>query len=208
MKTAFIIILLITLGLGSFYFYTTRYFRDLYGENSILHSRQSVRIDRRFWPFTFIESVNNLFLFGVGITSLYFLSLAIISFNKNALVITLLFILSVICISLPTLLFLINRKLKKLNDYEYIFDPNEKSLEIVGIRKVYKEDIKEIQSLNGGKGYGLIKKVICKNGTSTILSNLLPCFDVISEFFGDDIPKSHQQYDLITYTVKLYNGSI
>lgn len=208
MKTALIILLFIALGLGGFYFYTTRYFRDLYGENSILYSRQSIRIDQRFWPFTFLESLNNLFLFGTGLISLYFLSLALITHNKNAFVIILLFILTVVFLSLPILLFLINRKLRELNDYEYIFDPHEKSLEVVGLKKIYKEDIREIQSSKGGKYHGIIKKIICEDGTYTILSDLLPCYDVISEFFGEDIPKSHKEYDLLTYTIKLYNGSI
>jgi hypothetical protein len=208
MKTALIILVFIVLGLGGFYFYTTRYFRDLYGENSILYSRQSIRIDQRFWPFRFFESLMNLLLLGMGLVSFYFSLWAITSDNRNSLVILLLLLLTFVCIALPVLLYLINRKLLQLNDYEYIFDPNEKTLEVVGITKIYKEDIREIQSLIGGRYYANTKKIICKDGSSIILSDFLPCFDVISEFFGEGISRSYKDYDLITYTIKLYNGTL
>lgn len=209
MTVTFIILTVIFGGLAGYYFYTTRYFRDLYGDKSILTSRQLIRLDQRLWPGRVFGALMNLLMFVFGLSVFYLIYWIDFSKVENKLLFILIAVtVAVITISLPVLIYLIERKLKYLNRYDYIFDPEENSIELVGVTKIFIDDIEEIQFSSGGRNYGLMKRIICKDGRVLILSEYLQCFDVIGEFFGAETTSTYKDYNLFNYTLKLYNGSL
>lgn len=208
MITAITILLVIFGGLGVYLYFSNRYFNDLYGESSILTRRQSVFINRRFSPLNFTFFILNLIMVLVALILLYFATFIIKWNSQSGLLINIFFIFgSLFLLTLSFSELLIQRKLKQINSHEYIFDPSEKSLEIVGIIKFTNEDILLIESIGIGRDLPL-KRIILKNRKSVLLTKYLPCFDVIDEFFDKNLPRSYSQYNQLVFVNKLIKNSI
>lgn len=199
MITAFIILAIIGGGLGVYVYFSTRYFNDLFGKDSILYSRQIVTIDTRFGIGRFLEYLS-MFMFSLlSNLLLHACYLILISNNPDLLAALLIFGLAVTILYISILFYFLERNLKKLNNYQYVFDPEEKSLEIMGIKKIYPSDISEIIYAMGGRGYGSLYRIVCKDGSQIILTNYLSCFDVINDFFEKNIPRTSIEINLFKH---------